>query len=85
MLLLFDGQRLHAVGGEDLIDLLLGLFLADALLGGNDLSQLVSASSGGLEVFRSEFWVLGSESGSDFVETHGDCVVWYVGSSTVRC
>lgn len=62
--------HLHAVGREDLIDLLLGVSLWDALLLSDDLGEAISAARGGLEVLWGELGVLGSESGSDFVKTH---------------
>lgn len=58
--------------GEDLIDLLLGVLLADALLRGNDLDKSVTVAGSAGEVLWGEFWELGSESGSGFLDTHFD-------------
>lgn len=71
-------QHLHAVGREDLVDLLLGVSLTDALLLSNDLGELISVARGALEILWCKLWVLGPESGSCFVETHVICKVVYV-------
>lgn len=70
MILHVVGNYLNAVGREDLIDLLLGVSLADTFLLSNDLGELVSVAGCALEIFWGKLWVLGSESGSCFVETH---------------